>query len=224
MQNPFLSPDDESPEFAELLATLGEKAEAQEEEPQPPLPPQPLTRDPLEEEEEDPEWWEMREEDQRAERGKPTSPLFLPPLPPPPKPKDRLTAQPFWQKCPSCRQTIRFTDPDLVGRKIDCPTCHYRQVVEKPNEQPPVLAKPREKGRARASAQPKQVRPRLDNQRVWQIIAGAALILATIFGGTMLYKSVVPAAPTTPTTQKPEEYKGRVILPPELQEPTQPEQ
>ena len=38
----------------------------------------------------------------------------------------------FKQQCPSCEALVPIRDPDLVGRKIDCPKCKYRFVVEDP--------------------------------------------------------------------------------------------
>src|SRR5436305_7690586 len=41
----------------------------------------------------------------------------------------------FKQQCPSCEAMVPIRDPALIGRKIDCPKCKYRFVVESP-EQP----------------------------------------------------------------------------------------
>jgi Protein of unknown function (DUF1559) len=38
----------------------------------------------------------------------------------------------FKQQCPSCEALVPIRDPDLIGRKIDCPKCKYRFVVEDP--------------------------------------------------------------------------------------------
>ncbi len=42
----------------------------------------------------------------------------------------------FKQQCPSCEAMVPIRDPNLIGRKIDCPKCKYRFVVEKPKGQP----------------------------------------------------------------------------------------
>src|SRR5258708_938486 len=42
----------------------------------------------------------------------------------------------FKQQCPSCEAMVPIRDPGLVGRKIDCPKCKYRFVVEKPKGKP----------------------------------------------------------------------------------------
>src|SRR5437899_1140481 len=38
----------------------------------------------------------------------------------------------FKQQCPSCEAMVPIRDPGLIGRKIDCPKCKYRFVVEEP--------------------------------------------------------------------------------------------
>lgn len=38
----------------------------------------------------------------------------------------------FKQQCPSCEAWVPIRDPNLIGRKIDCPKCKYRFVVEEP--------------------------------------------------------------------------------------------
>jgi flagellar basal body-associated protein FliL len=40
----------------------------------------------------------------------------------------------FKQQCPSCEAMVPIRDPKLIGRKIDCPKCKYRFVVEEPVE------------------------------------------------------------------------------------------
>ena len=42
------------------------------------------------------------------------------------------TTTSFKQQCPSCEAMVPIRDPGLIGRKIDCPKCKYRFVVEKP--------------------------------------------------------------------------------------------
>jgi hypothetical protein len=38
----------------------------------------------------------------------------------------------FKQQCPSCEAMVPVRDPKLIGKKIDCPKCKYRFVVEDP--------------------------------------------------------------------------------------------
>jgi len=40
----------------------------------------------------------------------------------------------FKQQCPSCEAMVPVKDKSLVGRKIDCPKCKYRFVVEKQDD------------------------------------------------------------------------------------------
>jgi len=40
----------------------------------------------------------------------------------------------FKQMCPSCEAMVPVRDPQLIGKKIDCPKCKYRFVVEEPAE------------------------------------------------------------------------------------------
>ncbi len=42
------------------------------------------------------------------------------------------TTSSFKQQCPSCEAMVPIRDPGLVGKKIDCPKCKYRFVVEEP--------------------------------------------------------------------------------------------
>ncbi len=41
----------------------------------------------------------------------------------------------FKQQCPSCEAMVPIRDPKLIGRKIDCPKCKYRFIVEEPSEE-----------------------------------------------------------------------------------------
>jgi hypothetical protein len=41
----------------------------------------------------------------------------------------------FKQTCPSCEERVLIKDVKLVGKKIDCPKCKYRFVVEAPKEE-----------------------------------------------------------------------------------------
>src|SRR5207253_649591 len=42
------------------------------------------------------------------------------------------TTASFKQQCPSCEAMVPIRDANLIGRKIDCPKCKYRFVVEDP--------------------------------------------------------------------------------------------
>src|SRR5947209_16862108 len=52
----------------------------------------------------------------------------------------------FKQRCPSCEAMVPVRDPQLIGKKIDCPKCKYRFVVEEPEEAEAEEAPPRKKG------------------------------------------------------------------------------
>src|ERR1700720_1986956 len=38
----------------------------------------------------------------------------------------------FKQQCPSCEALVPIKDGSLVGKKVDCPKCKYRFIVEDP--------------------------------------------------------------------------------------------
>src|SRR5438067_8318214 len=38
----------------------------------------------------------------------------------------------FKQQCPSCEANVPIKDGSLIGKKVDCPKCKYRFVVEDP--------------------------------------------------------------------------------------------
>src|SRR5262249_38684169 len=44
------------------------------------------------------------------------------------------TSTGFKQQCPSCEALVPIKDVSLIGRKIDCPKCKYRFVVEEPED------------------------------------------------------------------------------------------
>ncbi|HTU89761.1 MAG TPA: TIGR03067 domain-containing protein [Gemmataceae bacterium] len=61
----------------------------------------------------------------------------------------------FKQQCPSCEAMVPIRDPKLIGRKIDCPKCKYRFVVEEPADEVDEAeeeAAPAQKGKGRATA------------------------------------------------------------------------
>jgi uncharacterized protein (TIGR03067 family) len=59
------------------------------------------------------------------------------------------TSTSFKQQCPSCEAMVPIRDPGLIGRKIDCPKCKYRFVVERPDvDEDEADEKPAKKGKA----------------------------------------------------------------------------
>ena len=45
------------------------------------------------------------------------------------------TSAGFRQQCPSCEAMVSVRDASFVGKKIDCPKCKYRFVVEEPPDE-----------------------------------------------------------------------------------------
>ena len=43
---------------------------------------------------------------------------------------------PFKQPCPSCEAPVPIRDAGLIGKKVECPKCKYRFVVEEPADRP----------------------------------------------------------------------------------------
>src|SRR5271169_1353617 len=39
---------------------------------------------------------------------------------------------PFKQPCPSCEALVPIRDAAMIGKKVECPKCKYRFVVEEP--------------------------------------------------------------------------------------------
>jgi hypothetical protein len=63
----------------------------------------------------------------------------------------------FKQQCPSCEAMVPIRDPKLIGKKIDCPKCKYRFVVEEPADEveeavEEAAAAPVKKGKGGATA------------------------------------------------------------------------
>src|SRR5437868_9810241 len=70
-----------------------------------------------------------------------------------------MAATTFKQQCPSCEAMVPIKDPNLVGKKIDCPKCKYRFVVEAApegsDEEEAPEEKPSKKGDAKGGAKAK---------------------------------------------------------------------
>ncbi len=54
----------------------------------------------------------------------------------------------FRQTCPSCEDRVLIKDPNLVGKKIDCPKCKYKFTVEPPEVEEEVTKKKPAKGKS----------------------------------------------------------------------------
>src|SRR3954447_23794826 len=48
-----------------------------------------------------------------------------------------MAVKSFTQQCPSCEAMVPIKDRGLIGKKIDCPKCKYRFVVEDQAEEEP---------------------------------------------------------------------------------------
>ncbi len=53
----------------------------------------------------------------------------------------------FKQQCPSCEAMVPIRDPALIGRKIECPKCKYRFLVEEPADEADGDEEPAKKGK-----------------------------------------------------------------------------
>src|SRR6516225_5630713 len=54
----------------------------------------------------------------------------------------------FKQQCPSCEAMVPIRDPNLIGKKVDCPKCKYRFVVDDPGPGDEADERPAKKGAA----------------------------------------------------------------------------
>src|SRR5260370_13322868 len=122
------------------------------------------------------------------------------------------TSTSFKQQCPSCEAMVPIRDPGLVGRKIDCPKCKYRFVVQEPagevdeDDKPSKKAKPGDsKGGAKPSAKgpskggPKRPDDEEERPGKKQGGSGKVLILGIGLAATALAAVVVCAAALMPS-------------------------
>lgn len=67
------------------------------------------------------------------------------------------TGTSFKQQCPSCEAMVPIRDQGLIGKKIDCPKCKYRFIVEpppEPEEEDDAPASKKKKGDSRVTDKP----------------------------------------------------------------------
>src|SRR5436305_2306942 len=64
----------------------------------------------------------------------------------------------FKQQCPACEAMVPVKDHSLIGKKIDCPKCKKRFIVEEPPEEvdeadegPVVIKVPKKAGAAKGA-------------------------------------------------------------------------
>jgi uncharacterized protein (TIGR03067 family) len=142
------------------------------------------------------------------------------------------TGTSFKQVCPSCEAMVPIRDPGLVGRKIDCPKCKYRFVVEEPADEEDsgddtpapkkkgdgkITTKPAAKGAVKGPSKggPKKKKGDEDDDSPKKkggtspvLMMGGVLALAAVVGiGVTLYFMLSgdskPAASTTPPSTQP---------------------
>jgi hypothetical protein len=107
------------------------------------------------------------------------------------------TGTSFKQQCPSCEAMVPIRDPGLVGRKIDCPKCKYRFIVQEPAGEEDEDEKPGKKGKSDKGAKPVAKGPskggKEDDDRAGkkQKGSGKVLILGIGLGATALVAVVV---------------------------------
>jgi len=117
------------------------------------------------------------------------------------------TGTSFKQVCPSCEAMVPIRDPGLIGRKIDCPKCKYRFVVEEPadveeeDEAPAakkkgdgkITNKPADKGGSKGAAKgPSKTNPKKrggDEDAPKKKAAGTSPVL--LFGGLLALAAVI---------------------------------
>src|ERR671936_503331 len=100
------------------------------------------------------------------------------------------TTASFKQQCPSCEAWVPIRDSNLIGRKIDCPKCKYRFVVEEPAADEEEEAEPVEEAQGAArggrrrrdeddedSGKPKKAGAGMSQQMIIGIALGAVALV-----------------------------------------------
>jgi hypothetical protein len=109
----------------------------------------------------------------------------------------------FKIQCPSCEAMVPIRDPNLVGKKIDCPKCKYRFVVEEPDGDDGQPAR----GKARPAAKKKGGNNVLI---LGSVLGGIAIVVAGVVGYLLMAggdstppKKTGPVANATPVPTPP---------------------
>ncbi len=84
----------------------------------------------------------------------------------------------FKQKCPSCGGQLTIKNSDLIGKKIDCPKCKHRFVVESPDEEKPAKSK-RKEGRDDAD-RPKKKAKGGNKMLIFGCVAGGVILVVGV--------------------------------------------
>jgi hypothetical protein len=137
----------------------------------------------------------------------------------------------FKQQCPSCGGLVNIKNPDLVGKKVDCPKCKYRFIVESPegegSDGTNGAPAPKAKKKERSSEGPvkrinkERRRPREDDDdggkkkgsnKMLYVLAGVGVVLLVVvgvlifvFGGGDGNKDDVASAPPPRKPEKRQE-------------------
>ncbi len=105
----------------------------------------------------------------------------------------------FKQQCPSCGGQITIKNPDLVGKKVDCPKCKTRFVVEEPGHDEdisePVDTRPADKSGRKGKSAAKKTKPAQPDAapegkkgiKKQYILAGVAVGVVAIVGLVILF-------------------------------------
>src|SRR5438132_9397274 len=99
----------------------------------------------------------------------------------------------FKQQCPSCEAMVTIKDDSLIGRKIDCPKCKYRFVVEEPVEED-------EDGKPKKGA---KKGPRREEEAEKKEGSGKMLFLGVGLAGIALVAIIVCVAVLWPSSDPP---------------------
>ena len=94
----------------------------------------------------------------------------------------------FKIQCPSCEAMVPIRDPSLIGRKIDCPKCKYRFVVEEPDGDESDNRSTRAtavKGAARSKGKPKK-KGGNNILILGSVLGGVAVIVLAVVGYMIL--------------------------------------
>ena len=111
----------------------------------------------------------------------------------------------FKIQCPSCEAMIPIRDPNLVGKKTDCPKCKYRFVVEEPDGDEDGPRPKAAKGKAKAKKGGNNM------LILGSVLGGVALIVLGVVAymiffadsGTPTKKPITPIATNTPPVSPP---------------------
>lgn len=118
----------------------------------------------------------------------------------------------FKQSCPSCEAMVPIRDPGLIGKKVECPKCKYRFVVEEPEDFEPSTAPARGGNRPRPKAKKQSGS---NSTLIIGLGLGAVIVVLLVVGGIFMFGNKEDSKPkssgsnpavasnTTPTNPTP---------------------